>query len=267
MLKSKPSAFTSRLSIPVRIETTSAELCQFVTSKHIAPMGLMALLGLATVSWLTTSIVAPQVAQAYTARVNVGLTRETGESFRTFLRRAEAVARAAAQRSFDRDILVTEVAVTVVGQNNGAIVPLLSLEVSRQSWRRSPDPQRWITYFPNTDTLLGFDRTQEEPEPQPGGIPQPTPTSVPGATPTPQAPSEPRVIELPGGTRQILPGSPPAAPTPQPGAPAQQTPTAPSVIELPGGNRQIVPGSPPVNAAPTNPAPANPAPLPPPQTR
>jgi hypothetical protein len=267
MLKSKPSAFTPRSAIPVLLKKASTELCQSVTPKHIAPMGLIALLGLASVSWLTTSIVAPQVAQAYTARVNVGLTRETGESFRSFIRRAEAVARAAAQRSFDRDILVTEVAVTVVGQNNGAIAPLLSLEVSRQSWRRSPDPQRWITYFPNTDTLLGFDRTQDEPEVQPGGIPQPTPMSAPGAAPTPQAPGEPRVIELPGGTRQILPGSPPAAPTPQPGAPAQQTPSTPNVIELPGGNRQILPGTPPTNSAPTNPAPTNPAPLPAPPTR
>lgn len=272
MLKSKSVVVHPRSAIPILLKKASTELCQSVTSKHIAPMGLMALLGLASVSWLTTAIVAPQVAQAYTARVNVGLTRETGESFRSFLRRAEAVARAAAQRSFDRDILVTEVAVTVVGQNNGAIAPLLSLEVSRQSWRRSPDPQRWITYFPNTDTLLGFDRTQEETEPQPGGIPQPTPTTAPGASPTPQSPGEPRVIELPGGTRQILPGSPPATPNAQPGAPAQQTPTAPNVIELPGGNRQIVPGSPPANAAPTNPAPANPTPtnsvpLPPPPTR
>lgn len=267
MLKSNLSAFNPRSAIPVLLKKASAELCQSVAQKQITPIGLIALLGLASVSWLTTSIVAPQVAQAYTARVNVGLTRETGESFRSFLRRAEAIARAAAQRSFDRDILVTEVAVTVVGQNNGAIAPLLSLEVSRQSWRSSPDPQRWITYFPNTDTLLGFDRTQEEPEPQPGGAPQPTPTSAPGATPTPQAPGGPRVIELPGGTRQILPGSPPAAPAAQPGSPGQQAPTAPNVIELPGGNRQIVPGSPPTNPAPTNPAPTNSVPLPPPPTR
>jgi len=139
MLKSKPSVLTPRSAIPVLLKKASTELCQSVAQNHVAPIGLIALLGLASVNWLTTSIVAPEMAHAYTARVNVGLTRETGESFRSFLRRAEAVARAAAQRSFDRDILVTEVAVNVVVQNNGAIAPLLSLEFSRQSWRKRPE--------------------------------------------------------------------------------------------------------------------------------
>ena len=258
MLKSKPIVFNPLGRISVLLKNTSAQRFQFIAQKQIAPIGLIAVLGLTGVSWLTASLVAVPTAQAYTARVNVALTRETGESFRSFLRRAEAVARAAAQRSFDRDILVTEVAVTVIGQNNGAIVPLMSLDVSRQSWTRSPDPQNWITYFPNTDTLLGFDNTPEAPEIQPRGTPTPGATPTPSATPTPQAPTEPRVIELPGGTRQILPAAPQTAPTPQTGAPAQQAPTGPRVIELPGGTRQIIPGS----------APANPAPLPaPPTTR
>ncbi len=294
MVKSKLSAFNPLSGISVPLKKASAELFKSVARKQIAPISLLAVLGFTGVSWLTTSAIAPQSARAYTARLNVSLNREPGEAFQSFLRRAEAIARAAAQRSFDRDILVTDVAITVVGQNDGAIVPLLSLEVSRQSWRRSPDPQRWVTYFPNTESLLGFEDIAEQPGTQPGGTPQPTPVpgqAIPGG---PQQPGGPRVIELPGGNRRVVPGTPqpgtpqpgtpqpgtpqPGTPqpgTPQPGTPqpgtqpaqgtpTQQAPSGPSVIELPGGNRRIVPGSAPAAPAPAAPAPANPGTLPPP---
>jgi len=113
MLKSKSREVNPLSAISVSLKKASAELFESIAQKQIAPIGLIAVLGFAGVSWLTTSLVAPQIAQAYTARINVALNRETDESFRSFLRRAEAVARAAAQRSFDRDILVTDVAVTV----------------------------------------------------------------------------------------------------------------------------------------------------------
>ncbi|MEW5859593.1 MAG: hypothetical protein AB1861_19765 [Cyanobacteriota bacterium] len=222
----------------------SAELLQLIAQKQVAPISLVAVLGLAGISWLATSVVTTQTAQAYTARVDVSLSRERGESFQSFLRRAEAVARAAAQRSFDRDILVTDVAVTVVGQNDGAIVPIFSLEVSRQAWRSRPDPQRWITYFPNTELLLGIEDTGEQLGTQPGGFPQPVPSPQP-ATPTPQSPTEPRVIELPGGNRRVIPGTP-ATPT-APGTPAN--PTAPGTPATP-----TAPGTPATPTAPGTPA-------------
>lgn len=254
MLKSKRRFVNPLSAISVPMKKASHQFFQAIAHKQIAPISLMAILGLVSVSWLTTSLIAPPNAQAYTARLNVVLTREMDESFQSFLRRAEAVARAAAQRNFDRDILVTDVAVTVMGQNNGAIVPLLSLDVSRPSWRSSPDPQRWITYFPNTDTLLGFDQTSEEPVTQPGGTPQPVTTPSPSATPTPQAPTGPRVIELPGGNRRIIPASPPANAAPaaapnQPAAPASPaapaTPANNQIPDIPGAPIQRVPLPPP----------------------
>lgn len=45
--------------------------------------------------WLATNAIAPQVAQAYTARLDLSLERQAGENYDTLLRRAEAAARAA----------------------------------------------------------------------------------------------------------------------------------------------------------------------------
>ncbi|NET58089.1 MAG: hypothetical protein F6K47_18620 [Symploca sp. SIO2E6] len=161
------------------------------------PASIVAVLSVATVGWLSLAAIAPQGAQAYTARIEVSLTRQSSESYENLLRRAEAVARAAAQRGFDGDILVTEVSVTITGQNAGAIAPILLLEVSRSNWKRRPDPQLWATYFPNTKFLLGFAEFDTEAE-TPSASPSPEPPSPPAAAPppsdspsTPESPSPP----------------------------------------------------------------------------
>src|SRR5919199_122963 len=231
MLKSDPRDFNPFSGISVQLKKSFAELLKPIAKKPILSVSLLSVLSFGGISWLTLAAIAPHRAQAYTANVSVSLNRQPNETFQSFMRRAESVARAAAQRSFDRDILVTDVAVTIVGQNDGAIVPLLSLKVSRQAWKSRPDPQRWASYFPNTQLLLGIkdpeDRsgTQRGTTPGPGATPRPT---TPQAGANPQQPPT-RVITLPGAPNQIiLPGNPQNAPTqPAPGTPVQISPGTP----------------------------------------
>ncbi|MBD2500841.1 hypothetical protein [Anabaena azotica] len=115
--------------------------------------------------WLVTEIAFPGIVRAYTARVDLTIDRLPDETYEAILRRAEMAARAAAQRSFDKDILVTDISVYVSVQSYGAIAPILLLDVSRQQWRNRPDPQRWATYFKSTQSLLGFDKLQTSPNP------------------------------------------------------------------------------------------------------
>jgi hypothetical protein len=176
---------------------------------RLARLSLVALLGFTGINWLGLEAIVPQSAHAYTARLNVSVARQPGEGYRSFVRRAEAVARAAAQRSFDRDILVSDVAVTIVGQNNGSIAPILDLKVTRQNWRSRPDTPRWATYFPDTKNLLGFSPTNKDEETGGEGSLPPAPST----TPSPAGTTPGRVIELPGGVRLI----------PNPGGRAQQT--------------------------------------------
>jgi hypothetical protein len=117
--------------------------------------------------WLAVDAIAPQIVQAYTARVDLAIDRLPDENYETILRRAETAARAAAQRSFDQDILVTDVSIIVSVQNFGAIAPVLALEVTRPEWRKRPDPQSWVTYFKTARSLLFL-------APQPTANPAPT---------------------------------------------------------------------------------------------
>ena len=146
---------------------------------RIASLSLIALLGVGSLVCTLKETIAPPIAQAYTSRVNITLDRQPNESFATLVRRAEAVARAAAQRSFDNDILVTEAAIIITGQNIGLSAPVLTLEVNRQNWTRHPDVQRWSTYYPRSKELLRIDdpvpaTVATAPSPQATQRPEPT---------------------------------------------------------------------------------------------
>ena len=165
-------------------------------AKQIRIVPLIVLLGTAIPLWLVREAIAPQSVQAYTARVDLAIDSLPEENYETILRRAEAAARAAAQRSFDQDILVTDVSVIVSAQNYGAIAPVLTLEVSRLQWRNRPDPQVWATYFKTARSLLFFGRNSTTPNSSPSSVPA-TPTPAPQLSPTPDLNKTPQPVNLP----------------------------------------------------------------------
>ncbi|MBD1916134.1 MULTISPECIES: hypothetical protein [Cyanophyceae] len=122
------------------------------TASLWARLALAALVGFGGVT--LPSLVTPPVAQAYTSRVNLYLVREQGESFETLVQRSEIIARAAIQRSFDADVLMTDVIVTVIGDNQGITVPILTVPVSRSEWRLQPDVPQWANYFEAARALV-----------------------------------------------------------------------------------------------------------------
>ncbi|MGC1310574.1 MAG: hypothetical protein WA885_25370 [Phormidesmis sp.] len=119
----------------------------------ILSASLAALLG-GTGIWITEALIAPQASQAYTSRLDLFLARESNETYETLLRRAEMAARAGAQRSFDQDLLITNVSVTVVVEGEGVTVPILSLRVDREQWRTRPETYYWATYYRTAEALL-----------------------------------------------------------------------------------------------------------------
>jgi hypothetical protein len=157
-------------------------------TKKIRITNAVLLLSTALPMSLVIDAIAPSIAQAYTNRVDLEITRLPGDNYQSLLRRAEAVARAAAQRSFDQDILVTDVSIVISAQNFGAIAPVLELNVSRTQWRNRPDTQRWAKYFRMARTLLFFGQSttntassgennavEEAPPEPPQSVPIPTP--------------------------------------------------------------------------------------------
>lgn len=83
---------------------------------------LVVLLGLGGGFWVTTEAIAPQIVRAQTSHLS--LIRQPDETYKDLLRRAEAAASAEAQASFDQGDGVTNVAITILAQNQGEIVPI-----------------------------------------------------------------------------------------------------------------------------------------------
>lgn len=165
-------------------------------AKQIRIVPLIVLLGTAIPLWLVCEAIAPKSVQAYTAQVDLAIDSLPEENYETILRRAEAAARAAAQRSFDQDILVTDVSVVVSAQNYGAIAPVLALEVSRLQWRNRPDPHVWATYFKTARSLLFFGRDSTTKNGTPPVPATPTPAPQPPATPDLNKTPQPTNIPL-----------------------------------------------------------------------
>ena len=84
------------------------------------------------------------------------LTLEEEEPYGSLLRRANMAARAGAQRSFDQDLLITEVVIDVTAESSDgtATVPVLKLQVSRQEWSQQPVTEYWATYYRGAEALL-----------------------------------------------------------------------------------------------------------------
>ena len=164
----------------------------------------IALLGMGTL--IVPDTLHPSIVQAYEARLNITIDQAKDESFQTMVKRAEIVARAAIQRSFDADILATDAIVFVNAQRGGLEAPLLSVQISRFQWTQFPDARRWATYYPSTRILLKLDEPLateipaipapivEPPAPEAGTqiIPPDTipPLSIPTTLPTSLPPEE-----------------------------------------------------------------------------
>jgi hypothetical protein len=165
----------------------------------------------------------PSVVHAYPGRADILLDVQPGETYDVLLRRAEAIARAAAQRTFDRDLLVTQVSVTIVAQNQRGAVPVLTLQVDRTGWRNRPDSRRWATYYSTSRKLLGMDTAPVTPAV--GAAPV---ISTPGAT-TSRNPATPASASSPPAS-----GAASGAATPTPTSRPFGQPILPERILTPG---------------------------------
>ncbi|MEL6354545.1 MAG: hypothetical protein AAFR58_22755 [Cyanobacteria bacterium J06627_28] len=145
--QASPQAYAQEALPPVRRRRRTS------WQRSVLSASLAALIG-GTGVWLTEALIAPQASQAYTSRLDLFLARETGETYDTLLRRAEMAARAGAQRSFDQDLLTTNVSVNVVVESSGVTVPILNLRVDREEWRTRPETYYWATYYRTAETLL-----------------------------------------------------------------------------------------------------------------
>ncbi|MEL7316796.1 MAG: hypothetical protein AAFN08_17935 [Cyanobacteria bacterium J06559_3] len=134
---------------------TSNDRCIWKSSAFTA-WGLSLTLGLGSAIVLSPGLNTPAAAQINNSRVSLFVFRAEGETYSTFLRRAEALARTGVQQTFDNDSLISEAVVTIIGENQGISVPIMEVTVTRNEWQERPDPQYWAVYYRTAPMLLNF---------------------------------------------------------------------------------------------------------------
>lgn len=144
--------YSSNLSSPAPILGPMPRSIAHFWRQRLTRISLITVLALGV--GVVPAALMPPAAEAYTSRLNLFLVRGSGESFDTFLRRSEIIARAGVQRSFDSDVLMTEAIVTIIGESQGIAMPVLTVSVSRSDWQRQPDVLAWIEYYPAARALL-----------------------------------------------------------------------------------------------------------------
>lgn len=89
-------------------------------------------------------------------QLNLTISTKQNQSFSSLLKEAETLASTSIKQSFQSDKGATDIAVYVLGERNGLMVPLISVVVSQSDWLKNPDIKSWIRYLPSTEILLGF---------------------------------------------------------------------------------------------------------------
>ena len=122
------------------------------------------------------TLLIPEVALTRPVDVNVSIRRQGNETYSQFLERANSLAKNTIEQRFKTDRELDALNVVVVGENNGAIAPLLAVKVNRDNWQANPNVQKWSNEFPFSQSLLGLE-----------SVPNPTAPSA-AAAPPPSAP-------------------------------------------------------------------------------
>ena len=109
---------------------------------------LFSLSGLVSLSlgcgWLSLDLINSPVAIAQISQIPLTLSREPDETYPSFVQRATTLVATRLKNDFSKNSSLNELRIVVIGQNNGNIAPVLSVNMSRQQWRSNPNPEPLI---------------------------------------------------------------------------------------------------------------------------
>ena len=123
------------------------------------------------------TLLIPEVALTRPLDVNVSIRRQGNETYNQFLERANSLAKNTIEQRFKTDRELDALNVVVIGENNGAIAPLLAVKVNRDNWQANPNVQKWSNEFPFSQSLLGLESPPPPKTPSTAAAPPPAPPS------------------------------------------------------------------------------------------
>lgn len=105
-----------------------------------------------TLSSIGVSSISAAQADANSFTVNLEVLNQLG--YTRAIQQAELLARTEIAKQFSLNPSLSEVQVVVLGHYVGDIIPILTVNVSREQWQSSPQVNRWGSYYSATYALL-----------------------------------------------------------------------------------------------------------------
>ncbi len=177
---------------------------------------------------LSLAVVHPPTVFAQITQVPLTLSREQNESYANFVQRATKLTVTQLKNRFSQNSNLNQVRIVLIGENNGVVAPVLSVNMSRQQWLSKLNPESLINYFQDSQFLLGFDTpTTSKPEKSPTPLTTPSGNGSNPTAPTTAPPANRPNSAKDNNSPLSTPPSIPNASTPSP-APIPPTDSAPS---------------------------------------
>lgn len=108
------------------------------------------------------------IALAQTIERSFLLNSDGNASFEVLLQEAQDLVQTSIEQQFAENPNITEVSITVLGENQGQVVPILRSKVTRSQWQHDSRVERWTKYFVTSSAkLLGFYDRSVPATPQP----------------------------------------------------------------------------------------------------
>lgn len=135
--------------------------------------------------FLTAELLMASPVLARTSQLKAIVPGDRTTTFTTLLEQAQILAAQAIAQEFATNPAISEVWISVLGERQGQVTPLLAVRVTRSQWQTSPNLNQWIEYFTDARVLLRFET------PQTASVsPQPPQPVIPVAPPPLVLPSE-----------------------------------------------------------------------------
>lgn len=167
---------------------------------------------------------------AQSIQVPLTVSRQQNESYGNFIQRATKLTVAQLKNRFSQNSALNQVRIVVIGENNGVVAPVLSVNMNRQQWLSHPNPEPLINYFQDSQFLLGFE-TLTPPKSEKSSTLPSSSTSAPNPTTSPTPTSQPNSAEPKKAPTAKPPSTPNQSPvaTPVPLPDAAPSPTPPKM--------------------------------------
>lgn len=102
----------------------------------------------------------PALAQVRTinpaSSLTITLESEAFQPFSALKQSAMELAQRSAEQWFRQNPQATNVVITILGDRNGQLAPILTIAVTREQWQQTRNVAQWARVFDNAEILLGF---------------------------------------------------------------------------------------------------------------